>query len=99
MTTDRLTDTQRHISGIVSLALGMNSDLARSLPENRRLVQAAEIVAAKLAPHLLVFGEMVEAAECEGWDGDDTARAILDRARDAHAALTGFDNTKAEHAS
>jgi hypothetical protein len=57
----------------------------------------ARNAAAALAPHLLVFREMVEAGEMHGWDNQPVAagmRTLIDRAREAHAALTGFDNTK-----
>lgn len=86
---------EQHVAGLIYLAFGLNSAAARALPKNERTVAAANIVAAKLTPHLLAFGEMIEAAELQGWDGAADLAPILDKARAAHAALTGFDNTAA----
>lgn len=58
--------------------------------EARRDLSAADTIATALTPHLLAFRELVEAAEAAGLEGE-----VLDRARVAHAALTGWDNTRA----
>jgi hypothetical protein len=53
--------------------------------EARADLSAADIIADALAPHLLAFRELVAAAEEAGLEGP-----VLDRARQAHAALTGW---------
>jgi len=59
-------------------------DAARSAREQ---ISQAEDIATAFVPHLMVFSEMIAAAEGNGWEGE-----LLDRARAAHAALTGWSN-------
>jgi hypothetical protein len=56
-------------------------ELALALQDTRELVD-------RMSSRLLAFRDLVEAAEAAGWDIGENA-ALLNRARDAYAALAG----------
>jgi hypothetical protein len=73
---------------------GLNDADADVRTRHRANLTRAEHIADAFTPHFSAFGEIVAAAEEQGWDSDEASARILNRAREAHAALTGFDNTK-----
>jgi hypothetical protein len=101
-------DIHRHVANLLLTTTGhdpveVRRDAAREAAapamgeiygDARRDLSAADTIATALTPHLLAFRELVEAAEAAGWDVGDN-KDLLDRARASHAALTGFDNTRA----
>lgn len=94
-----MTDAIRnHVADLVLRAQGMMPETTRAglkhadadvRDRHRANLVRANHIADALTPHLLAFRELIEVAEAAGLEG-----AALDRAREAHAALTGFDNTK-----
>jgi hypothetical protein len=102
-TTDEHLKIVAHVSDLFLSAMGCEPSLIRawahdrSIPQHGRSEEAlhlVETVALRVLPHLLAFRELVEAAEAAGLGEEMTDKrgSLLDRARDAHAALTGWSN-------
>jgi hypothetical protein len=90
--TDTPDQVRDHIADVVLLAQGIDPNFFHSRAEwhstSPATITRANHIADRLLPHLLVFRDMVEAAEAAGWDIGDNAN-LLNRARDACAALVG----------
>lgn len=94
-------DVKTHVANMVLAAQHMSPENVRDAARRQSLpalaaVRDANDIADLLTPHLLAFRELLEAAEAAGWDGHQSTKAVLDRAREAHAALTGWSNEGAK---
>lgn len=91
------TAIRNHVADMSLRAHGHDPELVRGAALNGAMFAMDALVLANraadaLTSHLLAFRDLVEAAEAAGWDGHPSTKEILDRARDAHAALTGWSN-------
>lgn len=85
-------DIKTHVANFVLAAQSFDPAAVRERARQkddvggRAAVRDANHIADALTPHFLAFRELIEEAEQMGWPESDT----LNRAREAHAALTGW---------
>lgn len=79
-----------NVADMVIRAAGLTPEHVRAGADRTGLkpMAHADAVAEAVLPHLLIFRELVEAAEMAGWDLTEN-KDLLNRARDACAALCG----------